>query len=72
MKPSKCVLISKQVEFLGRLVSEPCVAPLPDEVESVKDWLGPDLLEMFVVYLSLLLNYCRRDFASVVLHRPNC
>jgi len=35
-KPSKCVLFQKLIEFLGHLVSEHGVEPLPGKIEAIE------------------------------------
>ena len=37
VKPSKCVLFQKEIKFLGHLVSEHGIEPLPDKLEIIKN-----------------------------------
>ena len=38
MKPKKCSLMQTSLEFLGHIVSENGLAPLPSKLDAVRDW----------------------------------
>ena len=66
LKPSKCKLFLNQIPFLGRIVSDQGVAPDPNKVKSVTDWLSnppssSNELQTFLgfvgYYLSLVQNF---------------
>jgi len=38
LKPSKCSLFQRQVEFLGHLVSGDGIAMQPDKIEAIRTW----------------------------------
>ena len=38
VKPSKCVLFKRDIEFLGHLVSVSGVDPVPDKLKAIRDW----------------------------------
>ena len=44
IKPSKCALFQKEIEFLGHLVSATGVEPLPDKLTAFRDWPTPHCL----------------------------
>ena len=41
LKPKKCSLFSKQVTFLGHVISSDGVATDPSKIQNVKDWPVP-------------------------------
>ena len=42
-KPSKCELFKTEIKFLGHMVSADGINPLPDKLESIRDWPVPPL-----------------------------
>ena len=67
LKPSKCVLLKKRVEFLGHIVSEQGVEVDPKKVDKVKEWPVPENLTQVRSFLGLCAYYRRfiPDFSKV-------
>ena len=53
LKPQKCSLFSKQVTFLGHLISSDGVATDPSKIQNVKDWLVPTNVSELRSFLGL-------------------
>jgi len=67
LKPSKCHLLQKEVNFLGHLVSGAGIAADPSKVEAVKSWPTPTKLREVRAFLGLC-SYYRKfvpDFAKI-------
>ena len=59
LKPKKCEFFEKEVQFLGYMVSQEGIRPLPDNLEKVKAWAIPqDVTE--ICEIIGLGNYYRR------------
>ena len=41
MKQSKCDFFKSQIHYLGHLISEDGISPLPDKLDSIKNMLAP-------------------------------
>ena len=41
LKPSKCELFKKQINYLGHVVGQEGVATNPDKIKAVTEWLRP-------------------------------
>jgi len=67
IKPSKCVLFKREIEFLGHLVSVNGVDPLPDKFKAIWDWPTPHCLCDVRAFFGLASYYRRfvRNFASI-------
>jgi len=67
VKPSKCVLLKRDIEFLGHLVSVQGVDPVPDKLKAIRDWPTPHCLRDVRAFFGLSSYYCRfvRNFASI-------
>ena len=67
VKPSKCVLFKRDIEFLGRLVSVNGVDPVPDKLKAIRDWPIPHCLRDVRAFFGLASYYRRflRNFASI-------
>jgi hypothetical protein len=53
MKPKKCNLFQKEVEFLGHLVTEDGIGTAPEKIEAVKNWPIPSSLTEVKSFLGL-------------------
>jgi len=67
VKPSKCVLFKRDIEFLGHLVSVQGVDPVPDKLKAIRDWPTPHCLRDVRAFFGLASYYRRfvRNFASI-------
>jgi hypothetical protein len=66
-KPRKCTFFQKEVEFLGKLVSEKGVSIAPGKMDVLKSWPRPSNAKELQSFLGFM-NYHRnhiRNFASV-------
>ena len=67
LKPKKCVFFCKQVEFLGRIVSQDSLSMSDVDIKTVKDWPTP-LCSKDVERFAGLANYHRtfvKDFSRL-------
>ena len=73
LKPSKCRLMQKQVEFLGHVISGDGIATDPEKTRLVEEWPEPTNIKQLRGYLGLTGYYRRfvRDYAKIAapLHR---
>lgn len=58
LKPKKCALIQKEVEFLGKIVSSRGISISPTKTEAVKNWPVPTNPTELLSFLGFL-NYHR-------------
>ena len=67
VKPSKCALFKRDIEFLGHLVSADGVDPVPDKLQAIRDWPTPHCLRDVRAFFGLASYYRRfdRNFASI-------
>ena len=67
VKPSKCALFQKEIDFLGHLVSATGVDPLPDKLTAIRDWPTPHCLSDVLAFYGLASYYRRfvEDFATI-------
>ena len=67
LKPSKCSLFQREIEFLGHHISESGVATSPSKVEAVKTWPTPSNLKELRSFLGFSGYYRRfiRDYAKI-------
>ena len=67
VKPSKCVLFQKEIKFLGHLVSEHGIEPVPDKLEIIKNWPTPHCLRDVRAFFGLASYYRRfvKGFATI-------
>ena len=67
LKPKKCVLFQKEVEFLGHLVSKDGVAVKPDHIKLIREWPVPKTKKELESFLGFA-NYHRehiKGFAEI-------
>ena len=67
LKPSKCHLFQKEVEYLGHRVSENGILPMPEYVNLVRDWPLPRSLRELRTFLGKVSYYRKfiRDYAAI-------
>jgi len=67
VKPSKCDLFKTEIKFLGHLVSEAGIKPLPEKVEAIQDWPQPKCLKDVRSFYGLCSYYKKfvRNFAGL-------
>ena len=57
VKPTKCVLFRREIQFLGHLVNASGVQPLPDKVAAIEEWPTPRCLREVRAFLGLIGYY---------------
>ena len=67
LKPSKCVLFKTEIEFLGHVISEKGVRPMPQKLQVIKDWPTPHCIRDVRAFVGLCSYYRRyiKGFASL-------
>jgi len=67
VKPSKSVLFKTEIQYLGHLVSEAGINPMPDKIQVLKDWPTPNCLTDVRAFLGLASYYRRfvQGFATI-------
>jgi hypothetical protein len=67
LKPSKCQLLSRKVEFLGHIVSEDGIEVDPSKVIKIKNWSEPRTLRQVRSFVGLCAYYRRfvPDFSTL-------
>jgi len=67
VKPSKCLLFRTQVDFLGHQVSAHGIEPMPDKIETIRDWPTPRCIRDVRAFFGLASYYrkCVRNFAAI-------
>jgi len=66
-KPSKCELFKTEIKFLGHMVSADGINPLPDKLETIRDWPVPHCLRDVTAFFGLASYYRRfvKGFATI-------
>ena len=57
LKPKKCMLFAKQVEFLGHIVSSNGISTSPSKIKVVKEWQTPTSVTEVRSFLGLCSYY---------------
>jgi len=67
VKPSKCVLFKRDIEFLGHLVSVNGLDPVRDKLKAIRDWPTPHCLRDVRAFFGFASYYRRfvSNFASI-------
>ena len=63
LKPNKCFLFQKSVQFLGHIVSDKGVSCDPSKVDSVRSWKVPSTVKELKSFLGLC-NYYKKFIAN--------
>ena len=73
LQPSKCQIFQSEVAYLGHLISQDGIRPLPDYVQAVKDWPIPTTKSEARVFLGKIGYYRRfiKDFQTHARHWTN-
>ena len=67
LKAKKCILFSRQVKFLGHVISEEGITTDPDKVQSVVDWHPPRTTRQVRSFVGMVNYYNRfiKDYATI-------
>ena len=68
LKPKKCVIMSKSIKYLGRIIDQDGCRPDPEAVEVVKNWQAPKDMSTLRSFLGFA-NYYRefiKDYAEKI------
>ena len=67
VKPSKCVLFQKRINFSGHVISEHGVEPQPEKIEAIREWPRPQCIRDVRAFYGLASYYRRfvRGFAAI-------
>jgi len=67
VKATKCCLFRRQIQFLGHLVSQHGIEPLPDKLQAIKNWPIPHCLKEVRAFYGTASYYRRfvRNFAKI-------
>ena len=67
VKPSKCELFKTHIKFLGHMVSADGVDPLPEKLETIRNWPVPHCLRDVRAFYGLASYYRRfvKGFATI-------
>ena len=70
LKPSKCVLLQKEVNFLGHVVSAEGVSTDPDKIKLIVEWPTPTNLKKLRGFLALSGYYRKFVWGYSEISRP--
>ena len=59
VKPTKCILGAKEVEFLGHKISSEGASPLPSKVSAIRDFPTPSTIKQLQEFLGMVTFYNR-------------
>ena len=67
LKPSKCKLLRRSVDFLGHTISAEGISPKKDKIQAVQQWPVPRTVAELQTFLGFASFYRRyiKDFASI-------
>jgi len=67
VKPTKCSLFKTEIKFLGHLVNESGIKPLPDKLEAIKYWPVPRCVRETKAFYGLCSYYRKfiKNFAQI-------
>ena len=67
VKPSKCEFFKTEVKFLGHMVSSQGIEPLPEKLDTIRDWPVPRCLRDVRAFFGLASYYRKfvKDFATI-------
>jgi hypothetical protein len=70
VNPSKCVFGQPEVKFLGYPVSGAGICPLPEKVETIRDFKRPQIVKGLRQFLGMINFYCRLIAAAARVQAP--
>jgi len=67
VKPSKCELFKTNIKFLGHMVSADGIVPLPEKLETIRNWPVPHCIRDVRAFVGLASYYRKfvRGFATI-------
>ncbi|CAN2388629.1 Reverse transcriptase (RNA-dependent DNA polymerase), partial [Pristimantis euphronides] len=67
LKPSKCRLLQREIDYLGHRISEKGIQPSPEKIAAVRDWPKPATIKEVRAFLGLAGYYRRfvKNFARL-------
>ena len=67
VKPSKCEFFRTEVKFLGHMVSSQGIEPLPEKLDTIREWPTPRCLRDVRAFFGLASYYRKfvRNFATI-------
>jgi len=67
VKPSKCALFQRRINFLGHLIFEHGVEPQPEKIQAIRDWPRPKCVKDIRAFYGLASYYRKfvKGFATI-------